>query len=100
MCTYLIVYVPHSGHSLHARAARIEILSWLNSYSSHPSTLVGDFNLSSEKLGNLISKFSNWKILPLWDSSISWSRGNRESDIDHAIVNDHMLDLLSIWYFY
>ena len=60
--------------------------------------LVGDFNLPIEKLGNLLSKFCNWKILPLWGSSISWSRGNRgnrESDIDHAIVNDHMLDLLS-----
>jgi len=53
------VYVPHSGHSLHARAARIEILSWLNSHSSHPSMLVGDFNLPTEKLGNLLPKFSN-----------------------------------------
>jgi len=88
-------YVPHSGHSLHTRAARIEILSWLNSHPSHPSMSVGDFNLPTEKLGNLLSKFSNWKIIPLWGSSISWSRGNRESDIDHAIVNDHMLDLLS-----
>ena len=51
--------------------------------------------LLTEKLGNLLSKFSNWKILPLWGSSISWSRDNRESDIDHANVNDHMLDLLS-----
>jgi len=57
--------------------------------------LVGDFNLPTEKLGNLLSRFSNWKILPLWSSSISWTRGNREYDIDHAIVNDHMLDLLS-----
>jgi len=48
------VYVPHSGHSPHARAARIEILSWLNSHSSHPSMLVGDFNLPIEKLGNLL----------------------------------------------
>jgi len=39
------VYVPHSGHRLHARVARIEILSWLSSHSSHPSMLVGDFNL-------------------------------------------------------
>ena len=91
-CSIGNVYVPHSGHSLHAR---IEILSWLNSHSSHPSILVGDFNLPTEKLGNLLSKFSNWKIFPILDSSISWSRGNRESDIDHAIVNDHI-----IWYFY
>jgi len=35
-CSIGNVYVPHSGHSLHARAARIEILSWLNSHSSHP----------------------------------------------------------------
>ena len=94
-CSIGNVYVPHSGHNLHARAARIEILSWLNSHSSHPSMLVGDFNLPTEKLGNLLSRFSNWKILPLWSSSISWTRGNREYDIDHAIVNDHMLDLLS-----
>ena len=33
-CSIGNVYVPHSGHSLHARAARIEILSWLNSHSS------------------------------------------------------------------
>jgi len=70
-CSIGNVYVPHSGHSLHARAARIEILSWLNSHSSHPSMLVGDFNLPTEKLGNLLSKFSNWKIIPLWGSSIS-----------------------------
>ena len=38
--------------------------------------------LLTEKLGNLLSKFSIWKILSLWGSSISWSRGNRESDID------------------
>jgi len=59
------VYIPHSGNSLHVRVARIEILSWLNSHSSHPLTLVGDFDLPTEKLGNLLSKFSNWKILPL-----------------------------------
>jgi len=85
------VYVPHSSHSLYNRTAGIEILSWLNSHSSHPSMLVGDFNLPTEKLDNLISKFNNWKILPLWGFSISWSRGNRESDIDYEIVNDYML---------
>jgi len=58
-CSIGNVYVPHSGHNLHARATRIEILSWLNSHSSHPSMLVDDFNLSTEKLGNLLSKFSN-----------------------------------------
>ena len=57
--------------------------------------LVGNFNLFIEKLGNLLSKFSNCKILPLWGFLISWSRGNRESDIDHGIINDHMLYILS-----
>jgi len=49
------VYVPHSGHSLHAKAARIEILSWLNSHSSHPSMLVGI----------LIYLLRNWVICSL-----------------------------------
>ena len=90
MCTYLIVAIAFMLVLL-----ELKFCHWLNSHSSHPSMLVGDFNLPTEKLGNLFSKFKNWKILPLWSSSISWTRGNREYDIDHAIVNDHMLDLLS-----
>ena len=41
-CSIGNVYVSHRGNSLHARDARIEILSWLNTFLIL-SMLVGDF---------------------------------------------------------
>ena len=94
-CSIGNVYVPQRRHNLHARTALIEILSWLNNHSSHPSILVGDFNLSTEKLKSRLENCDEWTILQLRGSPISWSRGDHESDIDHALVNKHMLNLLS-----
>jgi len=63
--------------------------------------LVGDFNLPTEKLGNLLSKFNRWRILTLWGGLLNFMelRGNRESDIDYAIINDHIVRFTFIWYF-
>ena len=56
---------------------------------------MGDFNLSTVNLKSLISNIGDWFILDLRGSSISWIRGDQESDIDHALINSHMKDLLS-----
>ena len=56
--------------------------------------LIGDFNLT-KKLENLISSFSDWKVLSLTGSTTSLRKINRSSDIGHALVNDKMLKLLS-----
>ncbi len=56
---------------------------------------MGDFNLSTENLKSLISNIGGWSILSLNGSSISWISGDRESDIDHALINSPMEDLLS-----
>ena len=94
-CSIGNIYVPQRRHTIFVQHAKLELISWLQSHSSNPSILIGDFNLTTEKLENLISSFSDWKVLPLIGSTTSWSKGKRSSDIDHAIVNDKMLKLLS-----
>jgi len=73
----------------------MDIISELDNHASHPAILVGDFNLSTDNLNSWISNRNEWSILSLRGSFISLCRGDRESDIDHAIVNSHMLNLLS-----
>ena len=45
------------------------------------------------------SNLDNWFILPINGSPISWTRGRYSSDIDHALVNSSILDILSSAYF-
>ena len=94
-CSIGNIYVPQRRHHPFVKHAKLEIISWLQLHSSNPSILLGDFNLSTEKLKELISPCNNWMIFPLNGSNMSWYRGDRESDIDHAIVNKSMMDLLS-----
>jgi len=49
-----------------------------------------------DKLTN--RNLSNWFILPINESPISWTRGRYSSDIDHALVNSNMLDKISSAY--
>ena len=94
-CSIGNVYVPQRRHKIFVKSAKREIVNWLRNHSSNPSILLGDFNLSTDKLNKLISTLGNWSILPLTGSNISWCKGNRESDIDHAVVNESMMSLLS-----
>jgi len=94
-CSIGNVYIPQKRHNLFVRHAKTEVLTWLRNHDSHPSILVGDFNTSKIKLAEWISSLGNWEILSLQGSSISWTRGTRSSDIDHAIVNKEMKKLLS-----
>jgi hypothetical protein len=75
--------------------AKIKVIEWLRNHSSYPSILIGDFNLSTAKLFEWINYLGDWEIFPLNGSSISWISGNRSSDINHAIVNSKMKELLS-----
>jgi len=105
LCTYSLwngikcsignVYVPQRKHSVLVEVARMDITSWLDNHASHPAILLGDFNISTDKLKSWISRYSEWSILSLRGSPMSWCRGSQESDIDHALVNSHMLKLLS-----
>jgi len=94
-CSIGNIYVPQRRHSLFVRSAKLEIISWLQSHSSNPSILLGDFNLSITKLNDLISSLGNWMILPLKGSNISWCKGFRQSAIDHAIINTSMMNHIS-----
>ena len=94
-CSIGNIYVPQRRHKIFVKCAELEIISWLQSHSSNPSILVGDFNLSVDKLNDLISPLGNWMILRLNGSIISWSKGNHESAIDHAVINSSMMNLLS-----
>jgi len=98
-CSIGNVYIPQKRHSIFVKHAKTEVLTWLQNHSSHPSILIGDFNLSTSRLLNWISSFPDWHILQVKGSSISWISGNRSSDIDHALVNSKMNDLLTSGYF-
>jgi len=94
-CSIGNIYVPQRRHNLQVDCAKQEIISWLQLHSSNPSILLGDFNLSTEKLNEFIDPFKNWMIFSLNGSNISWKRGDLQSDIDHALVNTIMMYLLS-----
>ena len=94
-CSIGNIYVPQRRHTVFVKAAKVEIISWLQNHSSNPSILLGDFNLSINKLNDLISSLDNWMILPLNGSNISWNKGFRQSAIDHAVINNSMLNLIS-----
>jgi len=70
-CSIGNIYVPQSRHNPFVKRAKLEITSWLQLHSSNPSILLGDFNLSSEKLKELISPCNNWMIFPLNGSNMS-----------------------------
>jgi len=91
----LAIFVPQRRYNSYVKYAKLEITSWIQLHSSNPSILLGDFNLSSVKLSELISPFNNWMIFTLNGFNMSWYRGGLESDIDHAIVNKSMMNLLS-----
>ena len=94
-CSIGNIYVPQRRHTISVRTAKSEITSWLQNHSSNPSILLGDFNLSIDSLNVLISNSGNWMILPLNGSNISWSKGSRQSAIDHALINSSMMNLIS-----
>ena len=58
---------------------------------------MGDYNCTTDKLNSFISHSADtsWSILPINGSNISWSKGHKYSDIDHAIVNSKMFELIS-----
>ena len=94
-CSIGNVYIPQKRHKIFVNHAKREVITWLQNHSSHAAILVGDFNLSSVQLSNWISSLPGWEIYPVNGSSISWSRGNQSSDIDHALVNSRMKELLT-----
>lgn len=105
LCTYSLwnhskcsignVYVPQKKYSLERKIAITEIASWLNTHSDNAAILMGDFNCSTDKLKKFLSSFRGWSVLHINGSNISWSRGHLETDIDHAIVNNKMLEKIS-----
>jgi len=100
-CSIGNVYIPVKKHSLEWLNAWNEVSTWLEEHSSHASILIGDYNVRTSKLNSIISKWASniWSIMPTQGSNISWSNGSRSSDIDHAIVNDKMMDLISHGHF-
>eukprot|EP00833_Pecoramyces_ruminatium_P003122 jgi/Orpsp1_1/1177154/evm.model.c7180000060391.1 len=96
-CSVGNVYIPVKKHSLEWLSAWNEVYSWLAEHSSHASIILGDYNLSTVKLSSLLSKHANniWSVLPVSGSNISWSNGFRSTDIDHAIVNVKMTELIA-----
>jgi len=100
-CSIGNVYIPVKKHSLEWLNAWNEVNTWLEEHSSHASILIGDYNVRTSKLNSIISKWASniWSIMPTQGSNISWSNGSRSSDIDHAIVNDKMMDLISHGHF-
>lgn len=96
-CSIGNVYIPVKKHRLEWLSAWDEVRNWLSDHVSHASILLGDFNFTTDKLSSFLSKSadSSWSVLPINGSNISWSKGHNFSDIDHAIVNQKMLELLS-----
>ena len=95
LCSIGNVYVPQKKHNLARRAAFSEITAWLKYHSNHAAILLGDFNCSKDELNDFISDFNGWTILPISGSTVSWSRGELSSDIDHAIINMHISNRIS-----
>ena len=96
-CSIGNVYIPVKKYRLEQIFAWEEVNKWLADHTSHASILLGDFNATTSKLSSFLNKSADpsWSVLPINGSNISWSSGNKSSDIDHAIVNSKMLELIS-----
>ncbi len=96
-CSIGNVYIPIRKHRLECLTAWDEVKNWLADHESHASILLGDFNSTTKKLDMYLSDLtdSSWSIMPINGSNISWTNNVKSSDIDHAIVNNKMLDLIS-----
>ena len=61
---------------------------WLSSYNreNSPAVLLGDFNMTLDKLKKYIIKnFPDWIVANLTGSSITYSKGSKSSCVDHII---------------
>ena len=96
-CSIGNVYIPVKKHHLEWISAWDEVNSWLAEHKSHASILLGDYNATTNKLASFLSKSADpsWSVMPINGSPISWSNVYRSSDIDHAVVNTKMLELIS-----
>ncbi|OUM58040.1 hypothetical protein PIROE2DRAFT_16800 [Piromyces sp. E2] len=65
-----------------------EMLYRFHYKNNNPAVLVGDFNMSLNKIKSYISNhFSNWYITPLSGNQFTYAKGTRSSCIDHIIYN-------------
>ena len=98
-CTVGNIYFPQIKWKDARLLAFQELDSWLSSHNNlnHPVVLVGDFNMSFNKIKQYISShFPEWSVAILKDNNITWSKGTRSSCIDHIIYNKAMSDHVNI----
>ena len=96
-CSIGNTYIPSLKHSNSRNTAISDLTKWLKDHQNNPSILVGDFNMSKEKLLAHISSTSQyWSIMDMKGHEFTWSSGGKNSCIDFIIVNDKMKGYLNI----
>ena len=92
-CTVGNIYFPQTRWAEARLTAFDELDKWLNAHNknNHPAVLVGDFNMSSQKIKSYIAQhYPDWVVSELIGNEYTWAKGTRSSCIDHIIYNRAM----------
>ena len=74
------MYFPQTRWKEARLTAFQELDQWLSSHTNdnHPAILVGDFNMSFEKISKYIyNHFPEWSVAELYEKTFTWAKGSK-----------------------